>query len=222
MQEVTHRLGVHPLSLINEILATESWWHNPKHGSQSGFSKSFPGGSHVVSECWKWEREYFNVDYEMPMRPWAIWPAGISSLRWVVSFTLRPFYSERKKFSYVLEWRMGVSQSRSGRNCKETNSVPADNWTLVQRHYATSRKVAGSIPDEVIRFFNWPNPSSRTVALGVDSASNRNEYQKFSGGYWAVGAWGWQHNRHLWADYLENVGTSTSHNPMGLYSLLQG
>jgi hypothetical protein len=31
---------------------------------------------------------------------------------------------------------------------------------------ATSRKVAGSIPDEVHGFFNWPNPSSRTVALG--------------------------------------------------------
>jgi hypothetical protein len=30
---------------------------------------------------------------------------------------------------------------------------------------ATSRIVAGSIPDEVIGFFNWPNPSSRTVAL---------------------------------------------------------
>jgi hypothetical protein len=31
---------------------------------------------------------------------------------------------------------------------------------------ATSRKVAGSIPDEVIGFFNWPNPSSLTMALG--------------------------------------------------------
>jgi hypothetical protein len=28
-----------------------------------------------------------------------------------------------------------------------------------------SRKVAGSISDEVIGFFSWPNPSSRTVAL---------------------------------------------------------
>jgi hypothetical protein len=27
-------------------------------------------------------------------------------------------------------------------------------------------EVAGSIPDEAIGFFNWPNPSSRTVALG--------------------------------------------------------
>jgi hypothetical protein len=29
-----------------------------------------------------------------------------------------------------------------------------------------ARKVAGSIPDEVIGFFNLPNPSSRTMTLG--------------------------------------------------------
>jgi hypothetical protein len=34
------------------------------------------------------------------------------------------------------------------------------------RHYATSRKVAGSIPDGVIGFFNLPNHSSRTMAMG--------------------------------------------------------
>jgi hypothetical protein len=34
------------------------------------------------------------------------------------------------------------------------------------KHYATSQKVAGSIPDEVTGFFNWPNSSSRTMALG--------------------------------------------------------
>jgi hypothetical protein len=32
-------------------------------------------------------------------------------------------------------------------------------------HYGTSRKVSGSIPDEIIGFFNWPNPSSRTMSL---------------------------------------------------------
>jgi hypothetical protein len=46
------------------------------------------------------------------------------------------------------------------------------------RHYATSRKVAGLIPDDVIGFFNWPNPSSRTMALGstqpVTEKSTRN------------------------------------------------
>jgi hypothetical protein len=33
------------------------------------------------------------------------------------------------------------------------------------RHYATNRKAAGSSSDEM-DLFNWPNPSSRTVALG--------------------------------------------------------
>jgi hypothetical protein len=33
-------------------------------------------------------------------------------------------------------------------------------------HYARSQKVAGLIPDEVIGFFNLPNPSNRTMALG--------------------------------------------------------
>jgi hypothetical protein len=34
------------------------------------------------------------------------------------------------------------------------------------RHYAAIWKFAGSILNEVIGFFNWPNPSSRTMVLG--------------------------------------------------------
>jgi hypothetical protein len=34
------------------------------------------------------------------------------------------------------------------------------------RHYATSCKVMGSIPREAIEFFNSPNPSGHTMALG--------------------------------------------------------
>jgi hypothetical protein len=49
------------------------------------------------------------------------------------------------------------------------------------RHYVTSRKVAGSIPD-VTGFFNWPNPSSRTMALGSTQPLNGNEYQESSCG----------------------------------------
>jgi hypothetical protein len=33
------------------------------------------------------------------------------------------------------------------------------------RHYAARRKVANSIPNEVIEFFNGPNPSSRIMVL---------------------------------------------------------
>jgi hypothetical protein len=48
-------------------------------------------------------------------------------------------------------------------------------WHSWLRHYVTSRKIAGSIPDDVIGFFQlaqFLQPHS-----GVDSASNRNAYQ---------------------------------------------
>jgi hypothetical protein len=34
------------------------------------------------------------------------------------------------------------------------------------RHSATSRKVAGSIPDGATGIFHWHNPSGRSTALG--------------------------------------------------------
>jgi hypothetical protein len=90
------------------------------------------------------------------------------------------------------------------------------------RHYATSRNVAGSNPDEVIGFFNWPNPSSRTMALGLTHPLTEMSTRNLPGRYRAAGAWGCQPHRHLWADCLKNVGASTSHNSMGLHGLLQG
>ena len=54
-----------------------------------------------------------------------------------------------------------------------------------------ARKVAGSIPDGVIRIFHWHNPSGRTMALEVDSVSNRNEYQEYFHGVKAAGALSW-------------------------------
>jgi hypothetical protein len=39
-------------------------------------------------------------------------------------------------------------------------------WPSWLRHYDTSQKVVDSIPN-VIGFFNWPNPSSCTMTLGL-------------------------------------------------------
>jgi hypothetical protein len=50
------------------------------------------------------------------------------------------------------------------------------------RHYATSRKVSRSIPDEIIGFFNWPNPSSRTMALGSTQPLTEKSTWNFPGG----------------------------------------
>ena len=40
-------------------------------------------------------------------------------------------------------------------------------WRSLLRHCATSRKVAGSIPDGATAIFYWHNPSCRTKALGL-------------------------------------------------------
>ena len=79
---------------------------------------------------------------------------------------------------------------------------------------ATNRKVAGSIPDGVIGIFHWHNPPDRTMALGVDSTSNRNEYQQNFLGVNAAGAYGWQ-PYHLPVPLSWNLGTLTSWNPLG-------
>jgi hypothetical protein len=50
------------------------------------------------------------------------------------------------------------------------------------RHYATTRKVAGSIPNEVIGLFQFTETFQPHYGTGVDSASNRNEYQESSWG----------------------------------------
>ena len=65
----------------------------------------------------------------------------------------------------------------------------ATRWRRWLRHCATSWKVAGLILDGVIGIVYWHNPSGRTMALGVASASNRNEYQKCFLGVKAAGAW---------------------------------
>jgi hypothetical protein len=62
-------------------------------------------------------------------------------------------------------------------------------WRSWLRHCTTSRKVASSIPNGVIRIFHLRNPSGRTMALGsTERASNRNEYQEYFLGVKAAGA----------------------------------
>jgi hypothetical protein len=47
------------------------------------------------------------------------------------------------------------------------------------RHWATSRKVAGSIPDGVIEIFSLTYSFRPRYDTEVNSASNRNEYQEY-------------------------------------------
>jgi hypothetical protein len=50
------------------------------------------------------------------------------------------------------------------------------------RQYATSRKVAASIPDEVIGILYLSNPSSRTMTLGSTKALTEMSTRNLPGG----------------------------------------
>jgi hypothetical protein len=50
------------------------------------------------------------------------------------------------------------------------------------RHYATIRKVAGLIIDEIIGFFNWPHPSSRTMTLKSTQPLTEMSTRNYPGG----------------------------------------
>jgi hypothetical protein len=81
------------------------------------------------------------------------------------------------------------------------------------RHYASSRKFAGSIPDEVIGFFRLNYSFQPHYGPGVDSASNRNEYQESS--RVVNGGRRVRLTTSPPSVSLENVGTSYNH--MGLH-----
>ena len=57
-------------------------------------------------------------------------------------------------------------------------------WRSWLRHCATSRKVAGSIPDGVIGIFYWHNSSGRIMALGLTQPLTEMSITNIS--------WGWR------------------------------
>jgi len=61
-------------------------------------------------------------------------------------------------------------------------------WRSWSRHCATIRKVAVSNPDGVVWNFSFTESFRQRYVSGVDSASNRNEYQEYFLGVKAAGA----------------------------------
>jgi hypothetical protein len=90
-------------------------------------------------------------------------------------------------------------------------------------HYATRQEVEVSIPDGVIRFFNWPNPSSRTMTLVSIQPLTEMSTRNIPGGVKDGGRVRLT-TLPLSMSRLcrENVEASTSHNPMGLQGMIQG
>jgi len=96
-----------------------------------------------------------------------------------------------------------------------TGSWGGTRWRSWLRHCATSRKVAGSIPDGATGIFHWYNSSGRTMALGLTQPLTEMSTRNIS--------WGYRRPVRR-ADKLTtfmcrmswNVGASTSWNTQGL------
>ena len=73
-------------------------------------------------------------------------------------------------------------------NCKQKLIQWGTRWRSWLRHCATSRKVAGSIPDGVTGIFHWHNPSGCTVALGLTQPLTEMSTRNISWGVKAAGA----------------------------------
>ena len=61
-------------------------------------------------------------------------------------------------------------------------------WRSWLRHCTASRKVVGSIPDDVIGIFHWHNPSGHTMALGLTQPLTEMSTRNISWGVKAAGA----------------------------------
>jgi hypothetical protein len=94
---------------------------------------------------------------------------------------------------------------------------------LSNGHVLSDAHVGGS--HKVIGLFNLPNISSSIVALGLTQPYHKSAPEVFLGGkaqpvrksdLTAISYTG------LLVYYIENVGSSTSHNPMGPHVLLNG
>jgi hypothetical protein len=76
------------------------------------------------------------------------------------------------------DWLTSLPDSLTTEKNLGTHGTEGTRWRGWLRHCATSRKVAGSIPDGVIGIFHRHNPSSRNMALRstqpLTEVSNRN------------------------------------------------
>jgi hypothetical protein len=94
-------------------------------------------------------------------------------------------------------------------------------FSLISLHCATSRKVAGSIPDGVNGIFNLHNPSGRTMILGLTRPLTEMSTRNISWRLKAAGAYGWQ-PYHLRVSIVLKYRSLNLLNPRGLSRPVMG
>jgi len=95
-----------------------------------------------------------------------------------------------------------------------TSSNEIARWRIWLRHCPTSRKVAGSIPDYVIRIFHWHDPSDRNMALRLTQPLTEMSTRNISWEVKAAGTQGWQ-PYHLHVPIVLKSGSLAFLEPSG-------
>jgi hypothetical protein len=95
--------------------------------------------------------------------------------------------------SYTVSHPIKLHYSLTHGSSSQIHNTSMDTrWCSWSKHCATSREVAGSLPNGVTGIFHWHNPSGRTTALGSMQHLKEMNTRKI---YWWVksaGAQGWQ------------------------------
>jgi len=131
----------------------------------------------------------------------------LTSGRWVVTISSQPLYPAEQ---------VAQCDAVKGDNKPHSGHYGGTRWRSWLRHCATSRKIAGSIPDGINGIFHWHNPSGRSTQP-LTEMSTRNT------------SWG-QRRPVRRPDNLTtfmcrlswNLGASTSWNSLGLSTPVMG
>jgi len=127
------------------VFLSRSWWPAITTATPDTLtvsSRDYRGGLAVQSNSMNWPVTTRSVEFQCVP----------SSINWAV---------------HVTNWTRFVP---SFTRAPKATTGPRCWWRSRLRHCATSRKIAGSIPDGVIGFFHWHNPSGRTMALRLTQA----------------------------------------------------
>ena len=92
----------------------------------------------------------------------------------------------------VTKVRFDLLNAKVRKHFREILYLWGTRWRSRSRHCATSREVAGSIPDSVIGIFHWHDPSCRTMVLGLTQPPTDVNTSNISCWVKAAGAQGWQ------------------------------
>ena len=112
-------------------------------------------------------------------------------------------------------WRHKISQFESIINCTLYLYKEYTRWRVLLRYCATSRNVAGSIPDGATGSFHWYFSYSRTMAMVLTHPLRWMSTRNISWGIKAAGAWGWQ-PYHLHVPTVLKSGSLNLLEPSGL------